>query len=288
MTGFGRAELEKNGRVWVAEIRCVNNRFLDLKMKLPRGYTVLEERIRRSVNNFHSRGRVDLVVSANGELADRQEVVVNLDLARSYMRGFATLAETFDLPNTTSLIMLAGCPDVLLRKQLDDDVEEIWSCVQTVIEDALTNCDVMRCQEGYALVDELRERLNGFAVVVDKIEAAIPEILEQRQRTLQERLERLLGAVQLDPQRLAQEVAVMADKSDVTEELVRLRSHIQQFLNFLQESGGVGRKLDFLIQEFLREVNTLASKINDAAIAHLTVDLKSELEKMREQVQNIE
>jgi len=288
MTGFGRAELEKDGRVWVVEIRCVNNRFLDLKMKLPRGYAALEERIRRCVNSFHSRGRVDMVVSVNGELADRQEVVVNLDLARSYMQAFATLADTFDLPKTTPLATLAGCPDVMMRKQLDDDLEEIWDSVESVVEEALRNCDVMRCQEGGTLVDELRERLHGFAAIVDHIEEAIPELLLQRQRTLQERLEKLLGTVQLDPQRLTQEVAIMADKSDVTEELVRLRSHIQQFFSFMDESGGVGRKLDFLIQEFLREVNTLASKISDAEIAHLSVDLKSELEKMREQVQNIE
>jgi uncharacterized protein (TIGR00255 family) len=288
MTGFGRAELEQGGRVWVAEIRCVNNRFLDLKMKLPRGYAALEERIRRCVVAGHARGRVDLVLTVNGDVADRQEVVVNFDLARSYMRAFATLAETFDLPKATSLTMLAGCPDVLVRQQIDDDLERIWPNVQQVVEDALAGCDVMRSQEGQTLAEELQERLNAFAGLVDRIEQALPELLEQRQRTLQERLTKLLGTVQLDPARLVQEVAILADKSDVTEELVRLRSHIQQFSTFLTESGGVGRKLDFLIQEFLREVNTLASKISDAAIAHLSIDLKSELEKMREQVQNIE
>jgi uncharacterized protein (TIGR00255 family) len=130
--------------------------------------------------------------------------------------------------------------------------------------------------------------LQGFAKTIDSIAAAIPQLVETRRAALNERLEKLLGGMQLDPQRLAQEVALLADKTDVTEEVVRLRCHIQQFTSFLDEEGGVGRKLDFLLQEFLREVNTLASKINDAAIAHLTVNLKSELEKMREQVQNIE
>lgn len=146
----------------------------------------------------------------------------------------------------------------------------------------------MRSQEGEALTADLRGRLHFFEKTIAGIEKNIPELLQQRQKNLQERLDKLLANVQLDPVRLVQEVAVMADKTDVTEEIVRLRCHIGQFSLFLAEENGVGRKLDFLIQEFLREVNTLASKINDATVAHLTVDLKSELEKMREQVQNIE
>jgi uncharacterized protein (TIGR00255 family) len=160
--------------------------------------------------------------------------------------------------------------------------------VEEVVDIALKNCTDMRVQEGDALASDLQLRLDTFKTTIDSIEQDIPTLLEDRQKSLGERLEKLLGNVQLDPARLAQEIAVLADKTDVTEEVVRLRCHINQFNSFLQEQGGVGRKLDFLIQEFLREVNTLASKINDASIAHRTVDLKSELEKMREQVQNIE
>jgi uncharacterized protein (TIGR00255 family) len=175
-----------------------------------------------------------------------------------------------------------------VREQKDEDLLVVWELVEKVIDMALDSCDTMRAQEGEVLAADLVARLNYFEKTIQTIEQNIPELLEQRQKNLQERLEKLLANVQLDQARLAQEIAVMADKTDVTEEIVRLRCHIGQFTLFLSEESSIGRKLDFLIQEFLREVNTLASKINDAMVAHLTVDLKSELEKMREQVQNIE
>ena len=164
----------------------------------------------------------------------------------------------------------------------------VWPMVEKAVDAALLQCDTMRLQEGNALAVDLADRLHSFAGTVERIEKSIPELLDQRRTSLSERLDKLLGNVQLDPARLVQEIAIIADKTDVTEEIVRLRCHINQFTLFIAENGGVGRKLDFLIQEFLREVNTLASKINDATLAHLTVDLKSELEKMREQIQNIE
>lgn len=288
MTGFGRGELEKDGRVWTAEVRCVNNRYLDLKMKLPRGYACLEEKIRKKVTETYIRGRVDLLVSVIGDFSDLQEVKVNLALAAGYRDALHALSEEFGLENMITPQLLAGYPDVLVREQKDEDVLVIWEMVEKVVDAALENCDTMRAQEGEVLTADLQGRLNFFEKTITDIEKNIPELLEQRQRNLLERLDKLLANVQLDPVRLAQEVAVMADKTDVTEEIVRLRCHIGQFSLFLAEETGVGRKLDFLIQEFLREVNTLASKINDATVAHLTVDLKSELEKMREQVQNIE
>ena len=288
MTGFGRGEAEKSGRVWTVELRCVNNRFLDLKSKLPKGYMILEEPIRKKVSDFHQRGRVDLVLSVSGDFSDLLHVKVNLGLAANYRQALGQLADSLKLDNTVSLAQLASYPDVLVREQEEEDIEAVWPHVEKALEAALSGCDLMRRQEGAALVEDLTGRLVGFRDTVDMIEKSIPELLQQRENHLQERLEKLLGNVEIDPQRLAQEVAILADKTDVTEEIVRLRSHIQQFENFLKEEVAVGRKLDFLIQEFLREVNTMASKINDAGIAHLTVDLKSELEKMREQVQNIE
>lgn len=288
MTGFGRGELEKDGRVWTAEVRCVNNRYLDLKMKLPRGYTCLEEKIRKKVTETYLRGRVDLLVSVSGDFSDLQEVKVNLALAAGYRDALHALSEEFGLENMITPQLLAEYPDVLVREQKEEDVLVVWEMVEKVIDAALESCDTMRSQEGAVLTADLRGRLHFFEKTIADIEKNIPELLQQRQKSLQERLDKLLANVQLDPVRLAQEVAVMADKTDVTEEIVRLRCHIGQFSLFLTEETGVGRKLDFLIQEFLREVNTLASKINDATVAHLTVDLKSELEKMREQVQNIE
>lgn len=288
MTGFGRGEITSGARVWTAEVRCVNNRYLDLKIKLPRGYAPLEERIRRRVCDTCLRGRVELFVSVSGDFADLQEVKVHLQLAAGYRAALQTLADEFALPLTLSPQLLADFPDVLSREQKDEDLELVWPMVKKAVDAALLQCDTMRLQEGNALAVDLSDRLHSFAGTVERIEKSIPELLDQRRAALSERLDKLLGNVQLDPARLVQEIAIIADKTDVTEEVVRLRCHINQFTLFIGESGGVGRKLDFLIQEFLREVNTLASKINDATLAHLTVDLKSELEKMREQIQNIE
>jgi uncharacterized protein (TIGR00255 family) len=288
MTGFGRGEVASGERVWTAEVRCVNNRYLDLKMKLPRGYAPLEERIRRKVCVTCQRGRVELLVSVSGDFADLQEVKVHLSLAAGYRAALQTLAEEFALSLTLTPQLLAAFPDVLIREQKDEDLELVWPLVEKAIDEALLQCDTMRIQEGDVLAADLTERLNSFATTVERIEKSIPDLVEQRRASLAERLEKLLGNVQLDPARLVQEIAIIADKTDVTEEIVRLRCHIKQFTLFITENGGVGRKLDFLVQEFLREVNTLASKINDATLAHLSVDLKSELEKMREQIQNIE
>lgn len=288
MTGFGRGELEKNGRVWTAEVRCVNNRYLDLKIKLPRGYSPLEEKIRKMVAERHLRGRVDLILSVSGDFSDLQEVKVNTALAAGYLDALRVMADELRLTGDVTPQILAAYPDVVVREQKDEDLALVRHVVEQVVAIALADCDTMRRQEGRTLADDLTSRLQLFEQTIVGIEKNIPELLEQRQKNLQERLDKLLTNVQLDPARLAQEIVIMADKTDVTEEIVRLRCHISQFMLFLTEASGIGRKLDFLIQEFLREVNTLASKINDAAVAHHTVDLKSELEKMREQVQNIE
>ena len=288
MTGFGRGEAESDGRVWTAEVRCVNNRYLDVKMKLPVGYISLEETIRKMISEVHLRGRVDLFLSLSGDLSALTDVKVNLPLARRYKRVLHQLSKEFSLPANFTPELLASFPEVVVRQQQEEDINQLSPMVQTAVSQALQNCLAMRAQEGKILADDLRARLTVFSQTIDIIEESIPGLLLQRQNNLQERLTKLLANVQLDPARLAQEIALMADKTDVTEEIVRLRCHIQQFTLFLEEDGGVGRKLDFLIQEILREVNTLASKISDAEVAHHTVNLKSELEKMREQIQNIE
>lgn len=288
MTGFGRGESEGSGRIWTAEIRCVNNRFLDVKIKLPRGYAALEELIRKKVAGYHQRGRVDIVLNVQGDFSDLQKITVNADLATIYKNALNEMAKKLDIPADTTLSQLASYPDVMVREQQTEDLDSVWPTVGSALDEALHNCDLMRVEEGNSLLDDLRCRLQGFNENLEKIKKLIPTLIGKREASLRERLEKLLDNVDLDPMRLSQEIAIMADKTDVTEELVRLFSHLSQFENFLTENGGVGRKLDFLIQEFLREVNTLASKINDAETAHLTVDLKSELEKIREQVQNIE
>ncbi len=288
MTGFGRGESQRGGRVWTAEIRCVNHRFLDLKTKLPRGYGALEDRIRKKVAAFHLRGRVDLVLNVHGDFSDLQKIYVNVELAGIYRNALARMAEKIQLDDDTSVSQLASYPDVMIREQESEDFDTVWEVIDEALIEALSGCEKMRQQEGECLLGDLKNRIESFLKNIVKIEAFVPKLIEKRKLNLEERLEKLLGTVQLDPVRLTQEVAILADKTDVTEELVRLHSHMEQFLRFLDEEVAVGRKLDFLIQEFLREVNTLASKINDAEIAHITVELKGELEKMREQVQNIE
>ncbi len=288
MTGFGRGEAEAKGRRWTVEIRCVNHRYLDLKIKLPKGYAGLEEKVRKCLTAVLVRGRVDVTLSVSGDFSDLQEIEANHNLALTYRDALSKLAGQLDLPNEISLLRLASYPDVLVLNQRAEDLAEVWPPMEQALQEALATCDRMRSEEGDAMAVDLQERLSQFADVVTKIEARIPELLQEREAKLKERLEKLLGNVQLDPQRLAQEVAILSDKTDVTEEIVRLGSHISQFRAFLESEEATGRKIDFLLQEFLREVNTMASKINDADIAHLTVDLKAELEKMREQIQNIE
>ncbi|AGF78670.1 TIGR00255 family protein [Desulfocapsa sulfexigens DSM 10523] len=288
MTGFGRGEAEAGGRQWVAEIRCVNHRHLDLKIKLPRGYADLEERARKMVAETLQRGRVDVLLSVSGDFSDLHKIEVNSSLAATYNKALAALANSLDLANDTTLSGLASYPDVLVLTRKEEDLEAVWPVMGAALQEAVDACDTMRSQEGEAMARDLHERLENFAADVQKIGNSIPELLERREQSLNERLQKLLDRVQLDPQRLAQEVAILADKTDVTEEIVRLESHINQFRSFLDADEATGRKIDFLLQEFLREVNTMASKINDADIAHLTVSLKAELEKMREQVQNLE
>ena len=288
MTGFGRGEAEAGGRQWVVEMRCVNHRYLDLKIKMPKGYAGLEEQVRKTVSATMQRGRVDVLLSVTGDFSDLREIEVNSSLAATYRDALTKLGTALDLQDNTTLSQLASYPDVLVLKQREEDLGLVWPAMEQALKQALAACDTMRSQEGDALARDMLQRLSHFAQVVHTIENGIPELLQQREQKLRERLQKLLDNVQLDPQRLAQEVAILADKTDVTEEIVRLDSHINQFRAFLESDEAAGRKLDFLLQEFLREVNTMASKINDAAIAHLGVELKGELEKMREQVQNIE
>ena len=230
-----------------------------------------------------------MAIIVNGDFSDLVQVTVNHDLALRYKQALTEIATECDVDTGIHATTLASFPDVLVREQKSEDIEDvIWPILQPAVQKALEECDRMRLQEGASLQDDLVGRLQFFSDTIDAIEKQVPVLVMQRQTAMQERLEKLLDNVQIEPQRLAQEVAMIADKTDVTEEIVRLHSHIEQFKHFIRENTAVGRKLDFLIQEFLREVNTIASKINDAKVAHLTVALKSELEKMREQVQNIE
>ncbi len=288
MTGFGRGEAAFEERTWIAEVRTVNHRFLDLRIILPRPYAALEDRVRSAAAAHHDRGRVEISLQLQGEEEAGLLLAVNMDLAQQYHRCLQQLNNEFGLDDKVHLADMLTMRDLISQQEQNLDPDREWPGISAALGRAFEECSRMREQEGLLLKEDLAKRLAGFAATVGAIEQKLPEILQQRQGELKSRITRLLDGVNLDPMRLAQETAILADKCDVTEELVRLRSHISQFAGFLDSDEPVGRRLDFLLQEFLREVNTLASKIGNAGVAYLNVEMKNEIEKLREQVQNIE
>ena len=287
MTGFGRGEAAGEGRTWVAEVRTVNHRFLDQRVILPRLFAALEEPAKKMVATALDRGRVDVTFSLLGVSAAVPQLVVNESVARQYHRCLQQLVNDYGLA-AVSLSDMLTFRDVVTLEEQRPDMDNEWLLISQALAAALIDCDIMREKEGQSLQADLLNRLDKFAGIVEQIENQIPEVQSLRQAELRGRVGKLLDGLDLDPIRLAQETAIMADKSDVTEEITRLGSHIAQFRAFLVSDEPVGRRLDFLLQEFLREVNTLSSKIASASIAHLGVEMKNEIEKLREQVQNIE
>lgn len=288
MTAFGRGAAGDNERCWVVELRSVNHRFCDIKLKMPRELAAIEDAIKKEISAVIARGHVDVLITPGPGSGGATAYEVNIDQAREYYHALLEIAHALRLPGGPDLSQVAAEKGIIEPRERPTDTNTLWPLLQTALRQALAEADAMRREEGRALKDELLTRLDGFAATVEKIAAAVPEMLAKRERALRERLRALLGDTELDPARLAQEVAIIADKSDITEEIVRLRSHIGQFRNFMEMAEPVGRRIDFLLQEFLREINTMASKISNADATHLTVELKNEVEKMREQAANIE
>ncbi len=288
MTGFGRGESEQNGYSWTVEIKTVNHRFLDQRIQLPRDAGVLEERVRKLISSRFDRGRVEVSIGLRGELAGSRQLQVNTGLVRQYHACLKQINYEIGGHGEVTLAEMLTCRDLISQEEEGLDLEKAWQGLQAAVVQAMNECDRMREQEGLALKEELLARLASFEKLVRTVEENIDKVLRLRQEELKNRIAKLLDEVDLDPTRLAMEAALMADKADVTEEIVRLKSHIDQFRAFLSLDEPVGRRLDFLLQEFLREVNTLSSKISNASIAHLGVEMKNEIEKLREQVQNIE
>jgi len=289
MTAFGRGEQSHNGRTWTVEIRSVNHRFCDIKIRLPRQLSGLEELVKKEVAIAFSRGHIEVTVNCDGNEEGNYQLRPDLPLARQYFRCLQEIIADLGLNTQPDLATIASYREVIVSENQTDDLDQVWTTgLAPALATALTACRQMRETEGKHLRDDLLGRLDCIAGAAQKLEEMAPQLMAAREATLKARLATLLAGVDIDPMRLAQEVALMADKSDITEELVRLRSHISQFGNFLTQREAVGRRLDFLLQEFLREINTIASKIANAEIAHLGVELKNELEKMREQVQNLE
>ncbi|MEW6429026.1 MAG: YicC/YloC family endoribonuclease [Thermodesulfobacteriota bacterium] len=287
MTCFGRGESAVDGRTWTVEVRSVNHRYCDVSVRLPRFCGGLEERVKKEVTALFNRGKVDVSINCRGEGSDSVSLHVDQELARRYHACLVELKNTFALAGDPDLAILASFRDVIAVEERVEDLDALWAALLPALQAALAEGLAMRRREGEALKSDLTGRLRDFAGVVEEIAGLAAGVAAQKADQLRERITQLLGDIEIDPVRFAQEVALLADRVDVSEEIVRLRSHIDQFAAFLEQEEPVGRRLDFLLQEFFREINTVASKISTVEVTHRTVDLKNEVEKMREQVQNL-
>lgn len=288
MTGYGRARQERNGRNITVEVRSVNNRYLDCTVKMPRAYIFAEDAMKALVQKYISRGKVDVFVTVDAVTADQTVVQVNEPLARSYYQALSRLREMFSLEDELSASTLARFPDVLAVTKAEEDLEMISADICAVLEEALTAHRQMRSVEGEKLFSDIAGRADTIESVVAKVEERSPQTVSEYRARLEAKMREVLQSTTIDESRILTEAAIFADKIAVDEETVRLRSHLSQLRTMLSGDEPVGRKLDFLIQEVNRECNTIGSKCNDLAIARDVVNMKAEVEKIREQVQNIE
>lgn len=288
MTGYGRAEDTLNGCTITVELRAVNNRYLDCNVRMPRLYLFAEETIKSRVQNTISRGKVDVFVTLDSTGGEQVQVSVNQPLADGYYAALTQLAERYGLSKDISVSLLSRFPDVLLAEKAEEDVEQRAQDICSVLDRALADFDQMRTREGARLEADVLSRAARIEELVGKVEERSPQTVAEYRAKLEARMNEVLSNTQLDPARILTEAAIFADKVAVDEETVRLRSHIGQLRHMLEQGGATGRKLDFLIQEFNREANTIGSKCSDIDIARHVVDIKAEIEKIREQVQNIE
>lgn len=288
MTGYGRAREERNGRNITVEVRSVNNRYLDCTVKMPRAYIFAEDAMKARVQKSISRGKVDVFVTVDAVAADQTVVQVNEPLARSYYAALTGLQEMFSLEGELSAATLAKFPDVLTVTKAEEDLEMISADICAVLEQALAAHRQMRSVEGEKLSQDIAGRADTIEGVVSKVEERSPQTVAEYRARLEGKMREVLQSTTIDESRILTEAAIFADKIAVDEETVRLRSHLAQLRTMLAGDEPVGRKLDFLIQEVNRECNTIGSKCNDLTIARDVVNMKAEVEKIREQVQNIE
>ncbi|MBO5462280.1 MAG: YicC family protein [Clostridia bacterium] len=288
MTGFGRAQASVEGYNITVEIRSVNHRYFEFYAKIPRTYSFLEEKIKSTLSTGISRGKVECSVQIEATADESVVVSVNEPLARGYVDAIGSIAETFNLKDDLTALSLARFSDVLSITKAPVDEDALWKKVEPVIKEALNGFIAMRETEGAKLSKDVLSRGELILENVSYIEERSPETVKQYSEKLLERMRNVLGDTQIDEARILTEAAIYADKVAVAEETVRLRSHIDQLRTMLQSSEAVGRKLDFLVQEINREANTIGSKAQDVDIARRVIDIKAEVEKIREQIQNIE
>ena len=288
MTGYGRAVETVNGREFTVEIRSVNNRYLDCTVKLPRALSFAEDTVKQAVKNTISRGKVDVYITQRSEGAADVKVTLNTAMAAGYVEAMRQMAQEFAIREDISVSLLSRMPDVFTVEKPEVDEEQLLSDMMQVVNAALANYDAMRTKEGEALKNDLSSRGNTIRSLVSQVEEGNGQTVIDYRTRLYNKLQEVLANTAIDESRILTEAAIFADKVAVDEETVRLRSHLDQMNTMLTTGGPIGRKLDFLLQEMNREANTIGSKCSDVRLARVVVEIKAELEKIREQTQNIE
>lgn len=288
MTGFGRGTMDEEGIGFVIEIKSVNHRYLDLNIKMPRSLNSLEDKIRKIMALKVSRGKIDVFITQNKALNQNEIASLNTVLADSYIKCLQDIKERYKLIDDISVSLIAKFPEVVQLQQQETDIDKVWQVLVSPLNNAMDELIAMRILEGEKLKEDILNRCELISTYVDKVEGKSSTVVVNYREKLNSRIKELLKNIPVDENRIAIEVAIYADKASIDEEIVRLRSHLNQVNEALALSEPVGRKLDFIVQEMNREANTIASKADDLDIVNFTLNIKSEIEKIREQIQNIE
>lgn len=289
MTGYGRAEAILGEKRVVVEIKSLNHRYFEVSLRLPSALASREMELKKKINSQISRGKIEVMIRQDSGIASEKASTLDLNvpLLRGYYSLLCRIKQELDLQDEIKLSQMAAFKDVFVFRE-EEALDDVWPKVAVLVDEAVDLLTVMRSKEGEILSRDLRERIAVLELLIEAVQKKTPHVLNAYQKRLTERIKELAGDVEIDVARLMQEVAIMAEKSDITEEIVRFRSHIDQFIEMLAGEEAVGRKLDFLIQEMGREVNTIGSKSNDMEISRCVIELKNELARIREQVQNLE
>lgn len=288
MTGYGRYEEVLSGKKISAEVKSVNHRFSDYTIKVPRHMLFLEDKVRKKAAEYITRGKVDIFISVESYDGESREVILNEALAESYIKAAEKLRDTFGLEDDITTMSVCRFADIFRTERAEEDEDKLWADVESVLTHALEDFLRMRIREGERICADLRARVDYMRTLAEKVDKYAPGVVENYRARLYEKIKEVLGDREIDDARVLTEVALFADKVAVNEETVRLASHFQEYYEILDSDLPAGRRLDFLIQEINREVNTIGSKANDIEISKIVVELKAEIEKMREQIQNIE
>ena len=288
MTGFGRSEIVKGNRKISVEIKSVNHRYLEAGIKMPKKLNVFESRMRDLLKKYATRGKIDIFINYEDDSESQVNLKFNQNIADEYMAIFNNMSEKYNLKNDMTVGGLARFPEVITMDEVQEDDEELWHFIEEAMKAALEQFVNTRILEGENLKKDLLGKLDHMEELVAFVEKRSPEIMKEYRSKLESKVKELLGDTTIDESRIATEVIIYADKICVDEETVRLRSHIEHARKCLNEDGGIGRKMDFIAQEMNREANTTLSKANDIEISNAAIDLKTEIEKVREQIQNIE